>query len=62
MLRYYSHLGICPLYTINIEQIVLPIFDLERSVCDAIKYRNKVGIDVMAEVIQTYLKLPERII
>ena len=62
MLRYYSHLGMCPLYTINIEQIVLPIFDLERSVCDAIKYRNKVGIDVMAEVIQTYLKLPERII
>ena len=52
----------CPLYTINIEQIVLPIFVLERSVCDAIKYCNKVGIDVMAEVIQTYLKLPERII
>ncbi|MDD2952681.1 MAG: hypothetical protein PHC95_05900 [Parabacteroides sp.] len=38
----------------------VPIFDLERSVCDAVKYRNKVGIDVMAEVLQTYLKLPER--
>ena len=37
----------------------MPIFDLERSVCDAVKYRNKVGIDVMAEILQTYIKLPK---
>ncbi len=32
------------------------IFDKERSVCDAIKHRNKIGIDVMAEIVQTYLR------
>lgn len=38
----------------------IPIFDIERSVCDAIKYRNKVGIDVMAEILQNYLRRPDR--
>lgn len=33
----------------------LRIYDMERSVCDAIKYRNKIGIDVMAEILNTYL-------
>ena len=31
------------------------ITDMERSVCDAVKYRNKIGLDVCAEVIRTYL-------
>lgn len=32
------------------------ITDMERSVCDAVKYRNKLGLDICAEVIRTYLK------
>lgn len=44
----------------NVQGYDIPIFDVERSVCDAIKYRNKVGIDVMAEILQTYLKRPDR--
>lgn len=28
--------------------------------CDAIKYRYKVGIDVMAEILQTYLTRPDK--
>ncbi len=32
---------------------------MERSVCDAVKYRNKIGLDVCAEVIRTYLKKAE---
>ena len=36
------------------------IYDRERCVCDAIKYRNKIGIDVMAEIITWYLKYPKR--
>ena len=31
------------------------IYDLEKSVCDAIKFRNKIGMDVCAEVLKTYL-------
>lgn len=32
------------------------ITDLERTVCDAVKYRNKIGLDVCGEVIDNYLK------
>lgn len=35
---------------------VVRITDMERSVCDAVRYRNKVGLDVCAEVVRTYLR------
>ena len=34
--------------------------DIERSVCDALKYRNKIGIDVMTEIIDNYLRRTDR--
>ncbi len=36
------------------------ITNLERSVCDAVKYRNKIGLDVCAEIVRTYLRKEER--
>jgi predicted transcriptional regulator of viral defense system len=36
------------------------ITDMERTVCDAIKYRNKIGLDVCGEVIDSYLKKDNR--
>lgn len=36
------------------------ITDLERSVCDAVKYRNKIGLDVCSEILRTYLRNPKR--
>ena len=36
------------------------ITDMERSVCDAVKYRNKLGLDICAEVIRSYLRKPNR--
>lgn len=46
------------------EQIVsgylIQIYNMERCVCDAVKYRNKIGMDVCAEVINNYLDLPNR--
>lgn len=36
------------------------ITDLERSVCDAVKYRNKIGLDVCAEILRTYLRRSDR--
>ncbi len=44
----------------DVQGFNVPIFNLERSVCDAIKYRNKIGADVMAEILQTYLKRPDK--
>ena len=34
---------------------VVRITDLERTVCDAVKYRNKIGLDLCAEIIRSYL-------
>ncbi|MDP2887645.1 MAG: hypothetical protein Q8P34_01600 [Bacteroidota bacterium] len=44
--------------THNEEQI--SIYDLEKSVCDAIRYRNKVGTELSAEVLRNYLKRKDR--
>lgn len=38
----------------------LLITDMERTVCDAVKYRNKIGLDVCGEVIDNYLKKDNR--
>ena len=40
-------------YTVN-------IYDLEKSVCDAVKYRNKIGIDVSSEILRNYLNRRDR--
>lgn len=46
------------------EQIVsgyrINIYNMERCVCDAVKFRNKVGMDVCAEVVNSYLSRRER--
>ena len=33
---------------------------MEKSVCDAIRYRNKIGIDVSSEILKNYLSRKER--
>lgn len=42
------------------QGIKVLITDIERSVCDAVKYRNKIGIDVMTEIIDNYLRRTDR--
>ena len=46
--------------TETIEGIDVSIYDRERCLCDALKYRNKIGIDVMAEILNAYLAYPEK--
>ena len=36
------------------------IFDLEKCVCDAVKFRNKIGIDVCTEIVKNYLRRRDR--
>ena len=36
------------------------IFDLEKCVGDAVKFRNKIGIDVCTEIVKNYLKRSDR--
>jgi predicted transcriptional regulator of viral defense system len=36
------------------------IYDREKTVCDCMRYRNKIGIDVAKEGLKEYLKLKDR--
>ncbi|MBD5286674.1 MAG: hypothetical protein HDS27_03940 [Bacteroides sp.] len=36
------------------------ITDMARSVCDALRYRNKIGIDLCTEILTSYLKRSDR--
>lgn len=46
--------------TANVSGHNVKITGLERSVCDAVKYRNKIGLDICSEVIRNYLKRPSK--
>jgi predicted transcriptional regulator of viral defense system len=46
--------------TIEIENIQVDIYDLEKSICDVVKFRNKVGKDILNEVLNEYLKRKDR--
>lgn len=52
-------------YELGISEIIIneqkvKCYDLERSVCDAVKFRSKVGEDVMLEVIKNYMYRSDR--
>ncbi|MDR0682378.1 MAG: type IV toxin-antitoxin system AbiEi family antitoxin domain-containing protein [Dysgonamonadaceae bacterium] len=55
--RDYQELGITKQKT---GDFTVMIYNLEKSVCDAIKYRTKTGTDVTSEVLNNYLKRKDR--
>lgn len=53
------------MFEIGIEEQIasgyrIHIYNKERCVCDAVKYRNKVGMDVCSEVVNSYISQPDR--
>ncbi len=40
----------------EIEGHMCKIYDVEKSVCDAIRMRNKIGMDVCSEIVRNYMK------
>ncbi len=46
--------------TDNVGGYEIPIYDIERCVCDAVKSRNKIGIDVSSEILKNYLNCEDR--
>lgn len=49
----------------GVEEVVIAnhkvkIFCIEKCVCDAIKFQNKIGIDVAVEILSNYLHRRER--
>jgi len=53
----YYNLGID---TQIISGYAVKIYDLEKSVCDAVKFRSKIGMETTAEIIRNYLNRKER--
>ena len=43
-----------------IDGFNIRLYDVERCACDAVKFRNKVGMDVCSEIINNYLERPDR--
>ncbi len=43
-----------------IDGFKVKVYDVERCVCDAVKFRNKVGIDAVQQIINNYLSRPKR--
>jgi len=54
--KYYN-LGIIE---IQKEGHTIKIYDLEKSICDAVRFRNKVGMDIAIEVVKNYVKRKDR--
>jgi len=55
--KEYYELGI---EETEIEGIKVKIYDIEKSVCDAVKYRNKIGMEITTEIIRNYLAMKTR--
>ena len=46
--------------SMDIDGFQIMLYDVERCVCDSVKFRNKIGMDVCSEIINNYLERPER--
>jgi len=55
--REYQELGVTKQ---KISGYTVKIYDLEKSVCDAVKYRTKTGTDVTSEILKNYLLRKDR--
>ena len=44
----------------EIEGYKVRIYDREKSVCDAVKFRNKIGVDISSEILKNYLVRSDR--
>ena len=43
-----------------IDNVKVSIYDIEKSVCDAVKFRNKTGMDILNEILTNYLKRSDK--
>jgi uncharacterized protein involved in tellurium resistance len=55
-----------PIYQAGIERVVMDdytvkVYDRERTVCDFIRMRNKVGKDIALEVLKNYMAGTKRL-
>lgn len=46
--------------TVELDNDVVKMYDLEKTICDIIRHRQKIGFDVLKEVLKNYLKRKDR--
>jgi|WetSurMetagenome_2_1015567.scaffolds.fasta_scaffold240480_2 predicted transcriptional regulator of viral defense system len=44
----------------EINGSLVNVYDLERSVCDAVKFRNKIGTDMLSEILHNYIRRKDK--
>jgi len=52
-------------YEIGIDEVItksgiIKIYNIEKTICDLFRYRNKIGDDIVIECLKNYLKLKKR--
>ncbi len=60
-LFYYSPMQ----YSLGITEIdvdgnKIKIYDIEKTICDCIRYRNKIGMDIIKEVLKEYVRRKDK--
>ena len=45
---------------ITVDNQKIKIYDLEKSVCDAVRFRNKIGVEMMSEILKNYIKRKDK--
>lgn len=55
--KEYQELGVTE---IKIEGIDVKIYDVHKSVCDAVKFRTKIGTETFAEILKIYIRRKDR--
>jgi predicted transcriptional regulator of viral defense system len=60
--RYYIATDIFNKYvkTVANEKYSFKIYDIEKTVCDGVRYRNKVGVDIAKEAVKEYIKRKDK--
>lgn len=54
--NYYS-IGI---KKINIDGFEIKIYDIEKSICDMVRYKSKIGLDIIIEVVKQYMRRDDK--
>ena len=55
--KYFYEIGITE---VEIGGQAVKMYDIERSVCDAVRFRNKIGTDVFSEILRNYVRRDDR--
>jgi predicted transcriptional regulator of viral defense system len=57
---YYQSSGQFELTEIAIRGETVRIYSPEKTICDCIKYRNRIGMDIMLEAVKNYVRRKDR--